>query len=51
MFIDYMRVRYSAISLSYQLCAALAGGLTPLIGTVPVHQYAGQWWPLAAFYE
>ena len=46
-----VRVRYSAISLSYQLCAALAGGLTPLIGTVLVHQYAGQWWPLAAFYS
>lgn len=45
------RVRYSAISLSYQLCAALAGGLTPLIGTVLAHRFAGQWWPLAAFYS
>jgi MFS family permease len=45
------RVRYSAISLSYQLCAALAGGLTPLIGTILVHRYPGQWWPLAAFYS
>ncbi|HXZ08799.1 MAG TPA: MFS transporter, partial [Paraburkholderia sp.] len=46
-----VRVRYSAISLSYQLCAALAGGLTPLIGTILAHRYAGQWWPLAAFYS
>ncbi|AKJ69585.1 MULTISPECIES: MFS transporter [Pandoraea] len=46
-----VRVRYSAISLSYQLCAALAGGLTPLIGTLLVHQYPGQWWPLALFYS
>ncbi|QCP53519.1 MHS family MFS transporter [Trinickia violacea] len=46
-----VRVRYSAISLSYQLCAALAGGLTPLVGTVLAHRYPGQWWPLAAFYS
>ncbi|WP_179402453.1 MFS transporter [Burkholderia guangdongensis] len=46
-----VRVRYSAISLSYQLCAALAGGLTPLIGTLLAHRFAGQWWPLAAFYS
>ncbi|WP_235087196.1 hypothetical protein [Chromobacterium sp. Beijing] len=28
------RVRYTAISLSYQVCGAIAGGLTPLIGTM-----------------
>ncbi len=44
-------VRYSAISLSYQSCAALAGGLTPLIGTVLAHAWPGQWWPLALFYS
>lgn len=44
-------LRYSAISLSYQLCAALAGGLTPLIGTVLAHRFVGQWWPLAVFYS
>jgi hypothetical protein len=33
------------------LCAALAGGLTPLIGTVLAHRYPGQWWPLAVFYS
>ncbi|WP_321952310.1 MFS transporter [Paraburkholderia bannensis] len=44
------RVRYSAISLSYQVCGAIAGGLTPLVGTWLAHRYAGQWWPLAMFY-
>ncbi|WP_321783769.1 MFS transporter [Paraburkholderia sp. J94] len=44
------RVRYSAISLSYQVCGAIAGGLTPLVGTWLAHRYTGQWWPLAVFY-
>ena len=44
------RVRYTAISLAYQICGALAGGLTPLIGTMLAHKYAGQWWPMAVFY-
>lgn len=44
------RVRYSAISLAYQVCGAIAGGLTPLVGTWLAHRYAGQWWPLAVFY-
>lgn len=46
-----VRYRYSAISLSYQSCAALAGGLTPIIGTVLAHAWPGRWWPLAAFYS
>ncbi len=45
------RVRYSAISLAYQLCGALAGGLTPLVGTLLAHRYVGEWWPLALFYS
>lgn len=44
-------VRYSGISLSYQLCGAVAGGLTPLIGTWISHHYPGQWMPLAVFYS
>lgn len=44
------RVRYSAISLSYQVCGAVAGGLTPLFGTYLAHRFIGQWWPLAVFY-
>ncbi|MFX1764801.1 MFS transporter [Paraburkholderia sp. A1RI-2L] len=46
-----VRVRYSAISISYQCCAALAGGLTPLVGTLLAHDFPGQWWPLALFYS
>jgi len=45
------RVRYTAISLAYQVCGAIAGGLTPLIGTWLAHQYTGQWWPMAVFYS
>lgn len=45
------RVRYTAISLAYQICGAVAGGLTPLIGTWLAHQYVGQWWPMAVFYS
>ncbi len=44
------RVRYTAISLAYQICGALAGGLTPLIGTWLAHHFTGQWWPMAVFY-
>jgi MFS family permease len=44
------RVRYSGISLAYQVCGAIAGGLTPLVGTWLAHRYTGQWWPLAVFY-
>lgn len=43
-------VRYTAISLAYQLCGAVAGGLTPLVGTLLAHRFSGQWWPLAVFY-
>ncbi|MEK6426503.1 MAG: MFS transporter, partial [Burkholderia gladioli] len=42
-------IRYSAISLAYQVCGAIAGGLTPLVGTWLAHRYSGQWWPLAVF--
>ena len=45
-----VRVRYSAISLSYQVCGAVAGGLTPLVGTWIAHKFIGEWWPLAVFY-
>ncbi len=45
-----VHVRYSAISISYQVCGAIAGGLTPLAGTWIAHRFTGQWWPLAVFY-
>ena len=43
-------VRPPAISLAYQICGAIAGGLTPLVGTWLAHRFTGQWWPLAVFY-
>jgi MFS family permease len=44
-------VRYSGISISYQMIAALAGGTTPLIGTMLAQQYAGEWFPLALMFS
>ncbi len=43
------RVRYSAISIAYQFCGAIAGGLTPVLGTILAEQFKGEWWPLAVF--
>lgn len=43
-------LRYSGISLAYQLICALAGGSTPIIGTLLANQFAGQWLPLALFF-
>jgi MFS family permease len=43
------RVRYSAISIGYQFCGAIAGGLTPVLGTVVAENFKGQWVPLAIF--
>ncbi|WP_322021437.1 MULTISPECIES: MFS transporter [unclassified Burkholderia] len=44
------RVRYSGISIAYQLCAMIAGGTTPMIGTLLAQLFRGQWLPLAAFF-
>ncbi|KQT71402.1 LysR family transcriptional regulator [Methylobacterium sp. Leaf465] len=43
------RVRYTAISVAYQVCGAIAGGLTPIIGTLLAERFQGHWWPIAAF--
>ncbi|MBF8774049.1 MFS transporter [Pseudomonas fulva] len=43
-------LRYSGISLAYQLICAIAGGSTPIIGTLLADRFAGQWLPLAAFF-
>lgn len=43
------RVRYSAISIGYQFCGAIAGGLTPVLGTILAEKFGGEWWPLAVF--
>jgi hypothetical protein len=44
-------VRYSGISIAYQLGSGLTGGLTPLLGTFLAGYFAGQWWPLAVFFS
>ncbi|MBA5819716.1 MFS transporter, partial [Escherichia coli] len=38
------------ISIAYQVCGALAGGLTPLVATIIAQNTAPQWWPLAIQY-
>jgi MFS family permease len=43
-------VRYSAVSIAYQGCGAIAGGLTPLLGTVLAEWFPGNWVPLATAY-
>ncbi|MBD8573052.1 MHS family MFS transporter [Pseudomonas syringae] len=45
------RVRYSGISIAYQLGSGLTGGLTPMLGTFLAAQFAGQWVPLAMFFS
>ncbi|MOA55570.1 shikimate transporter [compost metagenome] len=45
------RVRYSGISIAYQLGSGLTGGLTPMLGTFVASQFAGQWVPLALFFS
>ncbi|WP_049019972.1 MFS transporter, partial [Burkholderia cenocepacia] len=44
------RIRYTAISIAYQVCGALAGGLTPLVATVIAQNTTPHWWPLAIQY-
>jgi MFS family permease len=39
-------VRYSGVSLGYQLSAGFAGGLAPLIATALL-AWAGSYWPVA----
>ena len=43
------RVRYTGISIGYQLSALLAGAPTPLIATGLVAWAGGAWWPVAVY--
>ncbi|MEI2414779.1 MFS transporter [Orrella sp. JC864] len=45
------RIRYTGISMAYQLSGAIFGGLTPIVGTILAEQYKGQWWPLALLFS
>lgn len=42
-----VHMRYTGISLSYQLCGAIFGGATPLVGIWLAHTYNAGWLPLA----
>ncbi|MBF3543075.1 MFS transporter, partial [Burkholderia pseudomallei] len=37
--------------IAYQLCALVAGGTTPLVGTMIAQRYRGEWLPLALFFS
>ena len=43
-------VRYTGVSVAYQLCATLIGGATPLIGQALLNSTGGSPWAVAAFY-
>lgn len=45
-----VRMRYTALSLSYQGCAAIFGSLIPMIGAFLIYEYQLNWLPLAFFY-
>jgi len=42
------RVRYSGVSIGYQLASPLAGGLAPIIATALLNRY-GEPWPIAQY--
>lgn len=43
------RVRYTGVTLGYQIGAALAGGTAPLIATWLLSQFNGSWIPIAIY--
>ncbi|OYD09048.1 MFS transporter [Paludifilum halophilum] len=43
------QVRYTGVTVGYQLGAALAGGTAPMIAAALVQQYGGSWIPLAVY--
>ncbi|HWU08550.1 MAG TPA: MFS transporter [Streptomyces sp.] len=44
------RVRYTGISLAYQLCSTLIGGTTPMAAQALLTWGSGSIWPVVAFY-
>ncbi|ALM82731.1 MFS transporter [Bordetella sp. N] len=44
------RIRYTGISMAYQLSGAIFGGLTPLLGTILAEKFKGDWLPLALLF-
>ncbi|WP_201525048.1 MFS transporter, partial [Bordetella pseudohinzii] len=45
------RIRYTGISMAYQLSGAIFGGLTPILGTILAQKFQGHWWPLALLFS
>jgi MFS family permease len=45
-----VEIRYTGISASYQLCATLIGGTTPLLAQLSLNLAGGSWVGIAAFY-
>ncbi|UXN07961.1 MFS transporter [Bartonella sp. HY761] len=45
-----VRMRYSGISLSYQLCGAIFGGATPMVGVWLAHYFGTNWVPFAGLF-
>ncbi|MDP4022099.1 MFS transporter [Methylobacterium sp. NEAU 140] len=45
------RIRYTGISMAYQLSGAVFGGITPIVGTILAQQAGGAWWPLAMLFS
>lgn len=43
------RVRYTGVTLGYQLGAAIFGGTAPLIATWMLSEFDGAWWPIAVY--
>ncbi|MCT2360570.1 MHS family MFS transporter [Kocuria marina] len=43
------RVRYTGVTLGYQIGAALAGGTAPLIATWLLHEFDGAWLPIGLY--
>ena len=46
-----VEIRYTSISVAYQLGAAIFGGFTPIIGIMLSSSYPDAWMPLAIFYS
>jgi MFS family permease len=45
------RMRYTGISMAYQVSGAIFGGLTPMLGTILAEKFQGHWWPLAILFS
>lgn len=43
------RIRYTGVTLGYQIGAAVAGGTAPMVATFLLAQYSGSWVPVAVY--